>query len=231
MSAHARTAFAVQLAIEYLAREFTRCTFCTFTFHENITVKREAAERWEPLKKRLKRKFKSLMGVGVWQRQKRGAWHLHMVMSQRVAIEWLRAAAMDCGFGSFINIKYVDSSDKARVHNFKDAKIVGAKDVASYITRYLWRARDSKDKGVRLTEYLGKCRISTVRFSWVGGMSRVWRAGVAAWVELWGCEPSFEGWENVISLGWGSLGRDEREKLMRESRKVFEWQHPERFPF
>jgi hypothetical protein len=232
MGQTARTAYCVELAVEYLAGEFTRCTFCTLTFKENLTVKRDAQERWLPLKERLRRRYPALMAVGVWQRQKRGAWHLHLVCSDRISIEWLRPAALDCGFGSFTNIKYVDrNSNRMNLHDFSKAQVVAAGDVARYITRYLTRERDPRDKGVRLVEYLGKCRISTQRFSWAGGMSFLWRKGCAAWKEFWGVAPSFDGWENVIQMGWDSLTRLQREQLLETSKKIYEWQHPERFPF
>lgn len=231
MSHQAKAKYAVLKAIEFIAESFTRATFATFTFGENILSKREAAKRWRRLKARLRYRFPDLLGVGVWQRQKRGAWHLHLVVSQRVSIEWLRDAALACGFGSYVNLKAVDIRDR-NVFNFDRSPIAGAREVARYITRYLSRGRETCDKGVRVVEYLGReARVQTMRFSWVGGFARLWRAGVAEWFKTWGVRPSYEIFDEVIQLGWDALSAADRSFLLSTSRKVFEWRNPDLFPF
>jgi hypothetical protein len=159
-----------------------RCFLVTWTFRENITDKKEAMQRWKPVRDYLVRQGVDF--VGVWQRQKRGAWHFHALVNLRLNVVTLRAFCVERGWGSQLNIELIGrGSDR-----FSDAATA-----VRYLCRYL--TRDYGEVGrSRLTSGLDSNSVGNTRFSWVGGRAHVWRVGCAAmakkakgyWRPLWG---------------------------------------------
>ncbi len=85
------------------------CAELTLTFAENITEKAEASRRFNSLRT-------ALAGLGIrsyigcWERQTRGAWHLHLfvalarpVRNQPSAGILHVATALKCGAGEFLS--------------------------------------------------------------------------------------------------------------------------------
>lgn len=225
-SAHSvRSAYAVCQAVGYLVSRFPSCTFATFTFAENITEKAEAEIRWRRLKGRLLREIPWLAGVGVWQRQARGAWHFHLVCNSYLPIVFLRPCALDCGFGPFINLRAIRSHAQGVRPGFRS---FDASRVARYISRYVSRDFSSgdlpdSDKHVRVVEYFGGCRVCTTSFRWVGGFSRLWREGAEAWFTLYGICPTFRDFAQVFELGWHCLTQVEQSAMALASDPVARW--------
>lgn len=212
--------YAVQLAVAELCRLSKSPVLATFTFAENVCDREEAEVRYRRLKERLRRHTLTLNAVGVWQRQARGAWHLHLVMDRQVSIEWLRPAAVACGFGPFVNLKRIGADGFRQLSPAK---------VARYISRYVSRDLPDEDKGARLVAYVGNARRATVRFGWANGVSRLWRAGRGLFFDMFGHSPDFESYWFVVRLGWESLTADEK-SLAFESRGVRSWWDPDRYP-
>jgi len=221
----AKLAYAVQLCVEELCRESETPVFATLTFAENITSKSEAEVRWGRLRERLRRRYPNLKGVGVWQRQSRGAWHLHLVIDRQLDINWLRPAAMACGFGTFINLRFVKKMD-----GFRD--MGGAVKVARYIARYVTRdERGIEDKGVRIVCFIGReTRIASTRFGWAAGLSQLWRYGRAEFFTIFGCAPSAGQYGLCVRLGWELLSAEEQERRHLTSASVRRWANPDDYP-
>lgn len=228
-SHRSKLAYAVALAIDELIRKPDGLPiFATFTFQENLTDKGEAQGRWRRLKERLRRQWPHTRGVGVWQRQKRGAWHLHYVFSQYLDVVLLREAALQCGFGPMLNLRYIDRGVKSKA-------IWSFRRVTSYMTRYVLRDVDEIDKGVRVVDYHGPhARIASVRFSWARGFARLYRAGRTAWSEMFAEREGQPGWDSywfLIRLGFETLSLQDRERSLLESDAVCKWWNPEAYPF
>ena len=222
----AKLSYAVHVAIAEIARTSRFPTFATFSFAENVTDKAEAAVRWRRLKERMKRKLPDIRMVGVWQRQERGAWHLHVVADRYLDIHWLRPAALECGFGPQLNLKPIT------VPGSRGFRQNDPRDVARYITRYITRDCESEDKGVRLVDYTGSARRVTVAFSWYKGISRLWRLGRQVWSDIYGVErPTFEAYWFVVRLGWEVLSEGQQREVLEGSDAVSRWWDPERYPF
>jgi len=188
-----KSSYLLQVAIErMIAAHGVDCVFATFTFAENLTDLQEAKRRWRSVCDWLRRR--GVIGAGAWQTQKRGAWHLHILLSDHVAVQPLRQFAMSRGWGSFLNLEPVKissdpSSQRRRV-----------KRIASYITRYL--VRDLQACHERLTAYVGKgSRRGNVRFAWSGGLSAVWRAGMSMWWDINHRSPTWREFDNVMLYG------------------------------
>jgi hypothetical protein len=75
----AKKRFAVQKDVEGFARQWgeDNCGELTLTFAENITEKSEASRRFNSLRPALFA-LGVLSFIGCWERQMRGAWHLHL---------------------------------------------------------------------------------------------------------------------------------------------------------
>jgi hypothetical protein len=220
-----KLAFVVQLCVEELCRESETPVFATLTFAENITEKSEAEVRWARLRERLRRHAPLLKGVGVWQRQSRGAWHLHLVIDRHINIHWLRPAAQACGFGSFINLRFVKQFD-----GFRD--MGGPVKVARYISRYVTRdERGLEDKGVRIVCFISReARIASTRFGWAAGLSQLWRYGRAEFYSIFGHAPTSGEYQLCVRLGWELLDDDQKHRLVDTSQSVRRWADPLRFP-
>ena len=138
------------------------CAELTLTFAENITEKAEASRRFNSLRT-------ALAGLGIrsyigcWERQTRGAWHLHLFValaqpvrnqpSARVYLQGLR----DIICGTAEN-EHKDGLLVRRgfgyIHHLAPIKKTAAR-FAGYFTSYLtktWKALQGEKKRVRLSD-------------------------------------------------------------------------------
>lgn len=226
MSDHrAKLRYAVELAVCEICRTAKHPTFDTFTFAENLTDKREAARRWRRLKARLKRHYPGLRGVGVWQRQERGAWHLHYLFDRFLPIVLVREWAQVCGFGPMLNMRPVKEAPGFRAWTIQR--------VARYVSRYITREVSKGEPCVRLVDYTGDSREATTAFRWAHGLGYLWRQGRQVWSDIHGgfALPTFEDFWFVVRLGWEILSEDEKANALATSDAVAKWWYPERNPF
>ena len=168
---------------QFVRRNLSQLWFLTMTFHENVTDKREASRRWKPVTDWLARR--GIEYSGVWQQQKRGAWHMHALINGFVDIVEFRAFAVDRGWGTFINLQVVGEYKGFRSRWTPQG-------VVNYICRYLTRDYCSHvPSRVRLSAGRQSTKCGTTKFSWVGGLSRVWRLGC----QSMGYRPGFNDYE------------------------------------
>jgi hypothetical protein len=175
-----KTSYLTQVRFErFLGVWLPNVFLLTLTFKENIEDKAEAERRWKPIADYLKRH--KVEWCGVWQQQKRGAWHHHVLINRYLDINTLRPFAVARGWGTFINIERVGKGS----HRFPEvAKLV------RYLTRYLTRDLCGHVPArIRLTSGSNVNKVGTVRFMWVEGMARVWRVGVQGFVDVYGLLP------------------------------------------
>lgn len=221
-----KTAFAIAKSIYLICagpgREPAPVVLMTLTFADLVIDTAERNKRWNKLRMRLIRAFPDLRGVGCWQRQKRGAWHAHIVINRYLDIAPLREMAMECGFGSFLNLRVVANMDGFRAGpGGQKGNIWRA---ARYVTRYLVRDVGEAEKGERVGIYFGDgARGCTVRFSWAGGRAYLWRVGAAEFFSMFEAIPTFHDVELVVALGWECLTNDEQERLYKYDPGIRAW--------
>ena len=185
----AKRRFAVQKDVEGFARQWGGEDYCaelTLTFAENITEKAEASRRFNSLRSAL-----SALGIrsymGCWERQTRGAWHLHLLIAllhpvrnqpdARVYIQGLRDTI--CGTAEH---EHKDGLLVKRgfgyIHHLAPIKKTAAR-FAGYFTSYLtktWKELQGEKKRVRLITYARNViRCASVHFSWNGPNGINWR--------------------------------------------------------
>lgn len=138
----------------------------TITFRDNITDKKEASSRWNVLLTSLKAIIPIFRYVAVWERQKRGSWHLHLLVSaptvsNKKLREYLNnySSVSSLGIG-FCKIIWTTGND------FKGIK--------NYLTKYL--LKENREKGVRYVGYSQNwIRKVKGQFAFLGGQARKWR--------------------------------------------------------
>jgi hypothetical protein len=200
-SSRLHSEYLFRVDCEKLLSSSTRPVLATFTFAENITNHSEAASRWLPVSRYLR--ARGVRGIGVWQRQKRGAWHLHLVMNKPVHIIGLRDAAVGAGWGQFLNMRLIrpPQGEKNDYTFAKNGR--GAWSVVGYLARYLTRDFQ-KDFGAQLVVRVGpNMRCGNVKFAWRDGASWVWRVGCG------------------VAFGEGFLSRYSQVWQYRD--QIFEW--------
>jgi len=226
VSNRVKTANALGVGISEVCRRFPRPVLLTLTFQENVTEISQARRCFTRLKQRMVYRARvlglrdGLMGCGVWQTQSRGAWHIHVVINHPIPIDWLRPAALACGFGPFVDLQRIGNHK-----GFRDGQ--SPRDVARYLARYIGRDLEGQHtKGVRLVEYFGGARAASVRFTWARGLGRLYRVGRGIWSEVW------SGWDNrptkddfwfIVRLGWAEICQAERDLLLETSSAVRHW--------
>jgi len=221
--------FAVKLAISAMCRANENPVLVTLTFAENVVVFKEAHKRWDRLLKRIRRRWPDLHGVGVWQRQKRGAWHLHCVVPHRLAIAVFREMAVACGFGTFVNLEYIHRPGKL-VNGFKQkgsSYLWTPERVANYLTRYLTREQDNGELHAKVVCYWGKTvRKATLNFEFQGTMRELFLRGKQLFRELNPglCNPLAlrDNWDFICRLGFESVTELGQERFLN-SPSVRRW--------
>jgi hypothetical protein len=169
----AKTEYLTKVRLErFLSANLPNCWLVTMTFHENVIEKKEAMRRWKPVADYLKRQ--GIDWCGVWQQQKRGAWHHHFLVNKYINVVGFREFVVARGWGQFVNIEAVGQQHGGR-------KFQEPKQLVKYLTRYLTRDFcDHVPLRVRLVSGRADNRVGSTRFGWVGGLARIWRRGCRA---------------------------------------------------
>jgi hypothetical protein len=194
----------------FVSRNLPNVWFVTMTFHENVIVKKEAMGRWKPVADWLKRH--GIDWCGVWQQQKRGAWHHHFLVNKYINVVAFREFVVARGWGQFVNIEPVGPQHGGR--RFQEpARLV------KYLTRYLTRNFCDHVPGrVRLTSGRGDNKVGTTRFQWVNGLAKAWRLGCEDFLNANGVNPLTVAWshrDHIMRRGCRLLGLD-WDEILRE---------------
>lgn len=215
--------------IQHLVETSEHAVWFNLTFWENVTVKAYAEKCWRRLKMTIEREYPGFRLVGVWARQRRGAWHIHAVCNQRFDIEWLRRKAMRCGFGPRFHVQELDYQAST------------PEKIARYITGYCTDKNGLdhvKDKGVRRMIFCGK-HVRVVNMRYKSSLKKVTTRGreiakefsaveSAAMTDFerefsppTGRKKSWETWgdwyrrnrDYWFQVGWESLSPEERKEM------------------
>lgn len=220
-----KTEFLTKIRLErFLSVNLPNCWLVTMTFHENIVEKKEAMQRWKPVADYLKRH--EIDWCGVWQQQKRGAWHHHFLINKYINVVPFREFIIARGWGQFVNIEAVGQEHGGR--KFQDPN-----RLVKYLTRYLTRSLcEHVPNRVRLTSGRASNKVGTTRFQWVKGLGRAWRAGCQSYYDeefrminkhgreyIVHRDPMKVAWshrDHIMRRGFAALGLGDWDAYMRE---------------
>lgn len=214
---HRRMSFVLAEEIILLGKRFgvERLGFLTLTFADNVQSLKEAQRRFNSLNTHVIR-LRYGRAIGVWERQKSGRIHFHLVVvvgsdirtgfdftgpdrgdysSANVALssEWTfwRATAPRYGFGRH-ELLPVRSNEEGI-----------ARYVGKYIRKHV-QQREERDKGGRVVRFIGYTkgeRRVSCRFAWNTTNGWLWRQKVKAWCQAREI-PDLETLRKRVGPGW-----------------------------
>ncbi len=175
--------------------------FLTLTFPDNITDPKEAYSRFKSLNSHF---FLGHPQFGIWlcvkERQKRGAWHYHILIDCgvdiRTGVNWdeigkgVYRSAGDHLRGLWselrVNLPKYGFGRSELLPIRKNGEAMG-RYVGKYIAKHI-EGRKEEDKGVRLVSYSKNWPRSNAKFQWHTPNSHMWRFCVRALAEYFGCD-------------------------------------------
>ncbi len=172
-----------QSLIGFIERNHGHCFYWTFTFHDNVTDKREAERRIKPFFDYLDRKRASC--VGVWERQARGAWHPHLLTDAYLDVNELRPWLKARGFGAQMRVEWIGKGS----HLWQDPlKLV------RYLIKYLGQEYRERIPGrERLAFFRWGAKCGSTKFHWNTSLSKLWREGQTAFLKEFRRRPTWKG--------------------------------------
>jgi len=182
--------------------------YWTFTFHDNVTDKAEAEKRFKPFRDRVTKRGGSM--IGVWEKQKRGAWHVHVLINYFENVNEIRPWMVARGWGQMCKVERV-----MRIKTCKDGKWETDRrseiKIWKYLIKYLCKGKREIqesacmiDKKKKLLIYMNRCKVGTTRFSWMPSenpASMIYYWGKRFYFELWRKFATFRQYSLIMKLG------------------------------
>lgn len=189
---HKKTAFILQESIQKLSEKFSieKMGFLTLTFSEHIIDPKEAQKRLNSLLSHvIKKRYREY--VGVYERQKNGRIHYHLLVilddDIRTGVDFQQLAERNYKSASpALRKEWSFWRKTAKNYRFGRTELLPVKStieaMAKYVGKYISKsieARQSSDKGQRLVRYSKGARAGTTRFQFVSDGSAEWRRKTA----------------------------------------------------
>lgn len=197
-------------------------TFPTSTYFLTLTepgrkegepywTKDEAEDHLRPLIDRFRRDGAAYLIF--WEKQKRGSWHPHILVSRRYDVVWLRAWLTQRGWGQQLYAKYVNVpfAVRSRAHGFGFGRQCAsdldmpAWRLVRYLVKYLTKSVVT-DGSTRKKVFGGSrlAKTGTVQFKWipqVNASSYLYHYGLEVFYAVEGRPPTFRDTSYIIRLG------------------------------
>lgn len=139
--------------------------YWTWTFAENIEDKELAEARFKPLLDKLRR-----MGaeeLHFWERQKRGAWHVHLVTQKYLDVGWVRPFMVRRGWGPIMKAIRVESHVQYVPGEGWKREDSGEQRLVRYLIKYLTKAWRDSDMWKKPCGGSASAKMFTTSFRWV----------------------------------------------------------------
>ena len=236
---HAKMAYVIAYETERFIQRHgvERVGFLTLTFAEPVTLKAEAARRFNRLRTGVLAERYS-QGIAVWERQKNGRWHVHCVVvledDIRTGVDFAAIAnGVYQSAGTALRREWAFWRKTAKAYGFGRTELLPVKTtgeaMAKYLSKYLAKHIDhrlAEDKRVRVLAFWGyrrgtdrKC---TADFAWNSKGARAWRETVKTLAEDIGAKSLDEltetlgpRWAYMLAITLGNASRPGRD--IRES--------------
>lgn len=213
---HKKSAYALASNVESLISKsgLENMGFLTLTFPDNVTDPKEAYKRFDSFNRNYLRKNKSFRNwLCVKERQKRGAWHYHILIDCggdiRTGFNWDEVRSrIYRGVPSHLLKLWKDLRTNLPKYGFgrselkpirTDGEIIG-KYIGKYIAKHI-KARAEEDKGVRLVSYSRTWPRNNSNFQWNTPNSKKWREQLARFAECYRLS-SLEDIKDFFGTNW-----------------------------
>ena len=200
-----KTRFLAELSIERFLLAHPRVWFWTFT----EPGRKDGEVRWSKTDAEIHLKpFLDLMRrrqiehLVVWELQKRGSWHPHILLNKYFDVNWLRPWMMARGWGQQMRAECVDMQKR------QDGAV---ERLLTYVTkslqRYLLKAKTDDEVEPRKKFFGGsqKAKAGNVKFSWNPATdtahAMLYYYGRNLFVDIFGASPSFRDLPIIMRLG------------------------------
>lgn len=165
---HRRMAFVLAEEMILLGRRYgvERLGFLTLTFADQVKVLKEAQRRFNSLNSNVIR-LRYVRAIGVWERQKSGRIHFHLVVvlpaDIRTGFDFEAVERQDYrSANSALRSEWAFWRKTAKAYGFGRTELLPVKSTAEGIARYVGkyvskhiREREQADKGARVVRFLG----------------------------------------------------------------------------
>lgn len=221
-----KTAFILQQSISTLSARagLDFLGFLTLTFSQHITCPKEAQRRLNSLVSNV---IKPRYGdyVGVFERQKSGRIHYHLLVTMpydiRTGVDFKALSEQDYSTaGPQLRAEWAFWRKTAKKYGFGRTELLPVKSsieaMAKYVGKYVSKHLESRtedDKGVRLVRYSKTARIGTTRFQWHSTGSAEWRKKLATFAQIVGNRYSIDSVSmsdltNILGPRWAYNNKD-----------------------
>jgi hypothetical protein len=209
-----KTRFIAETSIERFILSHRNVYFWTFTEPGNdagnvlrkLWTKTEAEKHVKPFCDLLRRRGAEFLLV--WELQKRGSWHPHILEDVRLDVHDVRPWMMARGWGQQMRVEWVVRGGRAFD---KFGNLSTSQDLVGYLTKklqsYLLKARTDDAVEPRKKFFGGthRSKVGTVKFAWNPwtdtAHSMLYYYGRNLFVELWQAPPSYRDLPIVMALG------------------------------
>jgi hypothetical protein len=220
-SSRLKTKHVAQLSVQQFIWRHPSTYYWTFTVHEVLEDKSEAMRRAKPFFDLVgRRQGLSRLASGevrrtegeylaFWELQKRGSWHLHLLTSVWLDVNWLRPWMVARGWGQQMRVElvkvghgYTESGSGTQALGPHTSS--GAGKLARYLTKYLTKSLDDV-KGKK--PFSGSCaaKAGTVGFAWcpeVNPYAYLFYWGRKLFFDLYGHPATFRDFRHCMRLGY-----------------------------
>lgn len=200
-----------------------RLGFLTLTFADHVTDIREAQRRFNSLQTNvIKPRYPAWLGV--WERQKSGRIHFHLLVVMlsdiRTGFDW-----DDIARGKYTSASPALRSEwafwrrTAKAYRFGRTELLPIRStdegIGRYVGKYIGKHhgnRVDEDKGARLVRYSRGARMATTRFAWATPGAAAWRNKVKRFAQIMakarGCPPTMNGLAAALGPRWAYNWRE-----------------------
>jgi hypothetical protein len=188
--------------------------FLTLTFPDNVTDHTEAYDRFRSFNSNY---FSKSTRFGQWvcvkERQKRGAWHYHLVVTLaediREGVNFEQFANGNySSASSFLRETWAELRQKLKEYGFGRSELLPVKSNAEAMGRYVGKyiskhigARKTEDKGVRMVNYSRGWIKNSCRIAWNTPNAKEWRFKLETFAARHGCTELYQ-LEEFLCPGW-----------------------------
>lgn len=197
-----KTRFSAEFSLAAFFNRHPVVYFGTFTLAENVTSKAEAERRFKPFKDLVKRRGGSFLCF--WERQVRGAWHVHCLFTTYLDVLWLRPWMVARGWGQWMKIK---RCERRTVHQGDKwgVDLSSVQGLMRYLVKYVTKSL-TDDYGEKMRPFGGDrpSKACTVAFQWCpweNPCSYLWHLGRSLYRQMYGEFPDWREASLLIRMG------------------------------
>lgn len=174
---------------------------------ELLWTKDEAETHFKPFRDLCARRGFDL--IVVWEKQKRGSWHPHCLVSGFFDVNFLRPWMMERGWGQQMHVEMVNDRPYNDGHGWCSGGESSPR-IIRYLTKYLTKSFTAPgDLKKKIFSATHRVKSGSVKFSWMNterAGAFLYAMGRSLFLQLYGRLPVFKDMASVIRLGVEETG-------------------------